>query len=122
MKRTDCIVHEEDGYVFRIYPKNNHEFCLGESVEKYSTLQECMQAFNTFTHHVVSNHLDREDGKNIVILKKAPENVKDSPLMYYFIYYGADGTAVFKRLYGYVERRNCIKGIKSVFKNIQELQ
>ena len=119
MKKEDCIVRLDNGkYVFKIFPSNSNSYPLGVSANEFETPQECMNALEKFKTFVIANHLDTVDNKFIVISsitrKEIPEN------LYYFTYF-EKGNPVFRRELGYYTRKNCFKGVNSVFRNLMEL-
>lgn len=100
----------EGGYVFQANAPQNHSQPLGKSAVVYPDFADCSSTMKRFIKLVRTNNLQSADGKHIKIEK---ENDK-----FYFRYYDETGCCLFERKNGYFQKANCCKGIKAVYRAV----
>ena len=119
MRKEKCIKEVKDGYVFCIYPTNSNRVCLGESSLIYADYADCMNGLNKFIRFVTVRHLNKEDGKNVVIKKRTSH--KTGLPEFIFLLYDDDGNELLHRTSGYTAKKGCQKGIDSLYRNLTDL-
>ena len=104
------IEKADGGYIFQANAPQNHNQPLGRSAMVYPSYADCSSAMKRFLSLVRTNNLQSADGKHVKIEK---ENDK-----YYFRYFDENGDCVFERGNGYFQKAGCVKGIKAVFRAV----
>jgi len=110
--KPNTIQKVKDGYQFFVYPDIKKE-PLGVSKKIYAAFSECQRAYEEFASYVKRNGLDHPDETNIKI-----ETRKNGDINLYYFHYYIGTEEVFCRIKGYWQKAGCIKGIKSVYKNL----
>ena len=108
--KKDC----DNLWYFALYPCNNHNQYMGRS-KGYQTFEECKRAIGDFGGFVIDNKLDKPTKGKLQIESKNERSIN----RYYFKYI-KNNEIIFFRTIGYCVRRNCVNGIKSIYKEIHE--
>lgn len=100
------MIKEGEGFQFILYPNNNNHQPIGSS-KSYRTLQECINAFNSFR-----NIIKTCDANSLLVVEEAQIN-KFYPSIVY------EGEALFSRTIAYaVNKQQCNQWVSLIQDNI----
>ena len=98
-------------YFFALYPNNIPNQDIGRSI-KFESQELCIKALSDFRSFVREHKISNEKSQYIQIVRKH--------IFYYFYYVNGDNI-LFYRNKGYWSKKGCIKGISSIWRNIDAI-
>lgn len=107
--RAYKVFKTDEGYIYKIYPKNNTNQELGTS-KVFDDLKKCKDAYVEFKKYILNNKVDSVENNCISIEKTKSE--KDIP-KYRYICKINDENIFYQRYVDSME--NCKKGVKRLY-------
>ena len=102
------IKKKNNKYFFALYPNNIPYQDIGRSCE-FESKELCIKVLSDFRNFVKEHKISNENSQYIQIVRKN--------IFYYFSYVDGNNT-LFYRKKGYWSKNSCIKGICSIWRNI----
>ena len=104
------IKQNNNQWYFELFPSNNHSQAMGRSMD-YTSFDECKKAIIKFKDFVENNKL------NFPVENKLVKKTESGRYVFQYI---ESNITIFWRTIPYGVKKNCYKGIESIYKNIDE--